>query len=154
MFANVGLFYARGFDLETAQIGVILAAAGLGTVAGGALGGRLADRWSKRTVTAGSGALCAASVLGFSLTAGTGSVAAAAAVQVAWAIAFGCGQAALTTLVSELAPASRGTVLSLNSSFMFAGSTAFTAASAALLGVGASSPLASSRRSPRYWSCP
>ncbi|MDP9479543.1 MAG: MFS transporter, partial [Actinomycetota bacterium] len=52
-FANVGLFYARGFGLGTAQIGLILAAAGLGTVAGGALGGRLADRWGKRAVTAG-----------------------------------------------------------------------------------------------------
>ena len=104
MFANLGLFFARGFGLDTAQTGVMIAAAGLVVVLGSALGGGLSDRVGKRVRAAGAGVLVAASVLEFSLTPATGSVAVAAAPFILWGLGFGSGQAALITLVSELAP--------------------------------------------------
>jgi predicted MFS family arabinose efflux permease len=109
--------------------------AGLASVAGSVVGGRLSDAFGKRAVVGVSSVLAATCVLALTSIAAQ-SLLAAVAAHVLWAAAFASGQAALTALVSELNPKVRGTVLALNTSFMFAGSMAFTGASAVLLQAG------------------
>lgn len=134
-FANAGIYYSRFFGFNEAQNGLVLMAAGLGSVIGSIAGGRLADHFGKRVVVGISSVIVAASV--FALTSVfTGTLPAAVIVHVLWATAYASGFAALTALVSELNPEARGTVLALNTSFMFAGSLVFTAASAVLLRAG------------------
>jgi len=134
-FANAGIYYSRYFGFTEAQNGLILMVAGLGSVIGSMAGGRLADRFGKRVVVGISSVIAAAGV--FALTnVFTGALPAAVVVHVVWATAFASGFSALTALVSELNPEARGTVLALNTSFMFAGSLVFTAASAVLLRAG------------------
>ena len=137
-FANAGLFYARQFGLDAAGVGVVLMVVGLGSVGGNLLGGVLSDRINKRTVAAVAGPLAALGV--FSLTylvplAG-GGLALAVGAHLLWAVAFSMGFSSLAALVSELNPKARGAVLALNTSSIYAGSLAFTATSAALLGAG------------------
>jgi len=134
-FANAGIYYSRYFGFTEAQNGLVLMVAGLASVIGSIVGGRLADRFGKRTVVGISSVIAATSV--FVLTSiVTGTLPAAIIVHVVWATAFASGFSALTALVSELNPEARGTVLALNTSFMFAGSLVFTAASAVLLRAG------------------
>jgi len=134
-FANAGIYYSRYFDFTEAQNGLILMVAGLGSVIGSMAGGRLADRFGKRVVVGTSSVIAAASV--FALTSlFTGILPAAIVTHILWATAFASGFSALTALISELNPETRGTVLSLNTSFMFAGSLVFTVTSAVLLRAG------------------
>lgn len=134
-FANAGIYYSRFFGFTEAQNGLVLMVAGLGSVIGSIVGGRLADRFGKRAVIATSSVIAAASV--FALTSlFTGTLPAAVVVHILWATAFASGFSALTALVSELNPEARGMVLALSTSFMFAGSLVFTAASAVLLRAG------------------
>ncbi len=131
MFANIGVYYYRLYDLTVAGNGLVIMIAGLGSVLGSLFGGRLADRLSKGTVLGGAALVTASAV--FALSREPGTLWSAIAVHVVWATAFGAGQAALTALVSQLNPDARGSVLALNSSAMFAGMAVATAASTALL---------------------
>ena len=70
-------------------------------------------------------------VVTFSLV--THHLVAAIVAQAIWNIALGSGTATLTAIVSELSPAIRGAILSLNSSAMYLGAALATATSAALL---------------------
>lgn len=49
MFAYVGVYYKQNFNLNEAQIGLVIFVAGLGSVIGNVLGGRISDRqsWEK-----------------------------------------------------------------------------------------------------------
>jgi multidrug resistance protein len=134
-FANIGFYYTPNFGFGVAQNGLMLMVAGLASVAGSVVGGRLSDAWGKRTVVGASSVLAATGVLVLTAIASHTLVVAVAS-HLLWAAAFASGQAALTALISELNPKARGTVLALNTSSMFAGSMVFTGASAALLRVG------------------
>lgn len=134
MFANSGSFYHGRFALETGQIGLVIMLAGLGSVAGSVFGGRLADRFGKQASFSWAGLATAASVLALSRV--EASLALAVTLHLLWATAFGVGQAALGTLLSELQPNSRGVTLSLNSAAMFGGMMAATALSSRLLEAG------------------
>ncbi|UFJ40822.1 MFS transporter [Brevibacillus humidisoli] len=131
MFSNIGTYYHLTFQLDVRQIGLILMLAGFGSVLGNVIGGRMADKLGKKVVIGLASIACAFGVLGISLI--EASIATAIMVHVAWATAFGFGQAALTALASELHPEVRGTVMSLNSSAMYAGMVVASAASAPLL---------------------
>lgn len=139
MFTNIGMFYSQNFGLTASQTGIVLMLAGSGNMLGSIMGGKLADRIGKQAVIGTASILCAIAVMCFSLA--DSNVFVAAAVQVIWSAVFGLGHAALTAFVSELNPAIRGTVLSLNSSAMYAGMTVATAASAALLQTGSFWPV-------------
>jgi predicted MFS family arabinose efflux permease len=134
-FANIGLYYTLNFGFGVAQNGLMLMVAGLASVAGSVVGGRLSDAFGKRAVVSASSVLAATCVLVLTSIAAQNLLAAITA-HVLWAAAFASGQAALTALISELNPKARGTVLALNTSSMFAGSMVFTGASAALLRAG------------------
>lgn len=131
-FANIGLFYTRYFGFGEAQNGLVLTAAGLGSMVGSVIGGNLADRFGKRVVIGASSVIAAIGVALLTSTF-TDTIQAAIVAHIVWSTTFASGQAALTALISELKPQVRGTVLALNTSFMFAGSLVFTAASAVLL---------------------
>lgn len=139
MFANIGMYYNRNFGLDVSTIGLILMAAGLGSVAGTVLGGKLSDLWSKKTVIGIASVATAAGVLGVSLAGG--NVGLAVSVHVLWSAFYGFGQSALNALVSELDAANRGTVMALNSTAMYGGMMAATAASALLLQGGSFLPV-------------
>lgn len=134
LFAYVGVYYKQNFNLNEAQIGLVILAAGLGSVIGNVLGGRISDRVGKRTVVTFASVVAAAGVVCFSLL--THDLAAAIVAQVIWSTSIGFGQSPLTALVSELSPSVRGTVLSLNSSAMYLGMTTATAAATAILARG------------------
>lgn len=131
MFAYVGVYYTENFNFDIAQIGFVIFAAGLGSVIGNVIGGRLADKVGKKTVVAFASVVAAAGVLAFALL--TNAVVAAIVAHVIWSTAIGFGQASLTALVSELSPKVRGTVMSLNSSAMYTGMMSATAISALLM---------------------
>ena len=137
-YANAGLFYARQFGLDAAGVGVVLMLASLGSVAGNLLGGVLADRVGKRAVAAASAPLAALGVftLTYFVPLVSGGLALAVGANLLWALAFSSGFSALAALVSELNEKARGAVLALNTSSVYAGSLAFTAASTALLVMG------------------
>ncbi|MGY4691706.1 MFS transporter [Salibacterium sp. K-3] len=131
MFVNVGVFYNVNYDLTSGQIGLVLMTAGLGSVVGSIAGGKLADRFGKKGIILPASIMVAVSV--FALSIMTGSFVTAVIMNVIWASVYGIGQSALTALISELSPTVRGTVMSLNSSAMYAGSGLFTAIAASLL---------------------
>ncbi len=132
--ANLGLFYSTYYGLTVHQIGLTLLVAGLGSVVGSVIGGRLADSVGKQAVVMISSVGTAIGVL--SITWLTGSLFLTMSIHVFWATSFGLGHAALAAFVSELQPAGRGTVLSLNSSAMYGGMMSSTALAAVLLQVG------------------
>ncbi|MBA4496545.1 MFS transporter [Paenactinomyces guangxiensis] len=132
MFANTGVFYHTRFQLSVSEVGVILSLAGLGSVVGSFVGGKWSDRYGKKKMIGFSSVCAAASLFSLSVIP-TKEVVVAVIIHICWATAFGFGHAALTALISELNPAARGMVLSLNSSAMYAGMTVATALSSALL---------------------
>jgi predicted MFS family arabinose efflux permease len=131
MFAYVGVYYDRHFHAEVDTIGLIAMIAAVCSASGSMFGGRLSDRIGKQKVIRLCACFSAAGVLSFSIF--TGNLLAAVLIQSCWAFFVGAGQSVLTALISELSPAARGTVLSLNSSFMYLGMMAATAVSALLL---------------------
>lgn len=130
LFVNIGVFYNIHFGLSPGQIGLVLMVAGIGSVIGSILGGKLADQFGKKRMIYISTVLVAMFVIILSMTE---SFIMAFLLNIAWATVYGVGQAALTTLISELSPSARGTVMSLNSSAMYSGSALFTTIAAILL---------------------
>lgn len=133
MWANVGVYYSANFGLPTAWIGLVLFIISAVGVSGTYLGGRLADRYSQqqRAIVAITGLIIAITVLGFAAL--TRALVPSIAAAAAWVLAFNIGVSTITTLAGGLNPAARGTVLAMNSSALYAGATAGTSASAAIL---------------------
>ncbi|OEH93007.1 MFS transporter [Bacillus solimangrovi] len=134
MFVNVGVFYSSYYDLTAGQIGLVLMIAGLGSVVGSVFGGRIVDRFGKRTIILFSSVFVA--ILVITLTCITKNLVVAILINVLWATIYGLGQTALNSLISELNPTVRGALMSLNSSAMYIGSALFTAIAATLLYTG------------------
>jgi predicted MFS family arabinose efflux permease len=134
LFANIGLFYDQSYSLSTAEIGQVIMLAGLGSFIGSIWGGRLADRFGKKVTITAAGIVTVIAVV--SLPFFTQQVELTIGVHLLWATAFSVGQTALTALISELRPAQRGTVMSLNSAAMFAGMMVLTGLSSPLLQAG------------------
>ena len=131
MFAYIGVYYQENFGLNVGQIGLVILVAGLGSVAGLVFGGRLADRIGKKVIVVCSAVVAAVGVLSVSLL--THVLIAAMIMHVIWSTSIGFGQSSLTALMSELSPKARGTVLSLNSSAQYFGTTAASLLAALLL---------------------
>ncbi|WP_185956102.1 MFS transporter [Melghirimyces algeriensis] len=131
MFVLIGVYYYTFFDLTAGQTGMILMIAGIGSVVGSILGGEASDRWSKKTVFVLASLLVSVSVLSLSLF--TQILWLAITIHILWATFFGVGQSAFTALISELNPDARGTVVSLNSSAMYIGSSLLSTIAAILL---------------------
>lgn len=134
LFAYVGVYYTENFGLEVNQIGIVAMFAAAVSVVGSVIGGRLSDKVGRKTMIAIASFMSAIGVLVFSMM--THSFWGAFFTQLFWATFVGIGQATLTALISELNPSVRGTVLSLNSSALYLGMMAATAAAAAMLQAG------------------
>lgn len=131
MFAYVGVYYTQNFDLNVASIGLIIMLGGFANMMGNIVGGRLSDAIGGRRVMVWASLVATLCVVTFSIV--THHLVAAIVAQAIWNIALGSGTATLTAIVSELSPAIRGAILSLNSSAMYFGAALATATSAALL---------------------
>lgn len=121
MFSYIGVYYENNFGISVGQIGIVIFWAGVGSVAGNILGGKLADKIGKKSVIVIASIVSSISVMLFSLS--TGNLVIAIIVYIIWSLFIGFGQASLTALISELKPAVRGTVMALNSSAMYIGMT-------------------------------
>ncbi|AAU18073.1 multidrug resistance protein [Bacillus cereus E33L] len=121
MFSYIGVYYENNFGISVGKIGIVIFLAGVGSVAGNILGGKLADKIGKKNVIVIASIVSSISVMLFSLS--TGNLVIAIIVHIIWSLFIGFGQASLTALISELKPAVRGTVMALNSSAMYIGMT-------------------------------
>lgn len=74
--------------------------AGVGSVAGNILGGKLADKIGKKSVIVIASIVSSISVMSFSLS--TENLVIAIIVHIIWSLFIGFGQASLTALISEL----------------------------------------------------
>ncbi|MGH1053777.1 MFS transporter [Bacillus paranthracis] len=121
MFSYIGVYYENNFGISVGKIGIVIFLAGVGSVAGNILGGKLADKIGKKSVIVIASIVSSISVMLFSLS--TENLVIAIIVHIIWSLFIGFGQASLTVLISELKPAVRGTVMALNSSAMYIGMT-------------------------------
>ncbi len=121
MFSYIGVYYENNFGISVGKIGIVIFLAGVGSVAGNILGGKLADKIGKKSVIVIASIVSSISVMLFSLS--TENLVIAIIVHIIWSLFIGFGQASLTALISELKPAMRGTVMALNSSAMYIGMT-------------------------------
>lgn len=120
-FADVGVFYARRFDVSLDALGSVILLAGAASVAGNVIGGRLADARGSRGVL--RAAAWAAALALAVLAGGVRQLPYALLSHVAWAFLVGLGSAPLMSLVTGLRPSRRAGVLAWNSSAMYAGMT-------------------------------
>ncbi|ENB9401519.1 MFS transporter [Bacillus cereus] len=121
MFSYIGVYYGNNFGLSVGEIGVVIFLAGVGSVAGNILGGKLADKIGKKNVISIASIVTSISVILFSLS--IENLVIAITLHIIWSLFIGFGQASLTALISELKPVVRGTVMALNSSAMYIGMT-------------------------------
>ncbi|WP_270608051.1 MFS transporter [Bacillus mobilis] len=121
MFSYIGVYYGNNFGLSVGEIGIVIFLAGVGSVAGNILGGKLADKIGKKNVISIASIVTSISVILFSLS--IENLVIAITLHIIWSLFIGFGQASLTALISELKPDVRGTVMALNSSAMYIGMT-------------------------------
>ncbi|HHK5613108.1 TPA: MFS transporter [Bacillus paranthracis] len=121
MFSYIGVYYGDNFGLSVGEIGIVIFLAGVGSVAGNILGGKLADKIGKKNVISIASIVTSISVILFSLS--IENLVIAITLHIIWSLFIGFGQASLTALISELKPVVRGTVMALNSSAMYIGMT-------------------------------
>ncbi|WP_442598334.1 MFS transporter [Neobacillus sp. D3-1R] len=121
MFSYIGVFYQQNFHLELDQLGIVIFLAGFASVVGNIMGGRWSDKVGLKKVIYIASFSAALFVFLFSWM--TQYFLLAVVVHILWSAAIGFGQASLTSLIADLNPKTRGTVMSLNSSAMYLGMT-------------------------------
>lgn len=134
MFVLAGVYYFTFYGLGTGETGLVLMAAGLSSVVGSLVGGKLADQWNKKLVVSAASLMSAIFVFALSLT--TSHLWTSIILHMVWAALYAVGQSAFNALISELNPQSRGTVMSLNSSAMYIGAGVLSTFAAGMLNFG------------------
>jgi len=112
-------FFVERYGLPTATASLVVLVTGVGIVGGSQVGGRLGDRFGHRVVVGWT--IVFAGVALLAQTAVVRELWLAAVLALAIALLSGARFAGSMTLVSELAPAARGTVLSVNSAIVSIG---------------------------------
>jgi predicted MFS family arabinose efflux permease len=130
LYTYVGAFLQERFGLNSAETGFVTLTVGIGYVLGGQAGGRLSDRVGRRAVVL-SGLAWLGIVLAVvpnirSLPLATGAI-------LAMGFGFFFTYAAQVTLMTELLPQARSTMMSVNYFFTYIGLTAGSAVGAVLL---------------------
>jgi DHA1 family inner membrane transport protein len=115
----LGAFFITRYGIGTGDLAPILAAAGVGLLAGSLVGGRLGDHIGHKSITVWS--VAAGGGLIFLELATTTTVELAALINVALSFPMGMRVTSANTLLSEAAPSARGTINALNGSFFSAG---------------------------------
>lgn len=118
-------FFVERYELPTATASLIVLVTGLGIVGGSQVGGRLGDRFGHKIVV--GWAIAVGSSLMLVETVVVHDLALAVVISFCIALFAGARFATNTTLLSELAPAARGTLLAVNSATVSVGIVTGTA---------------------------
>ena len=112
-------FFVERFRLPTATASLIVLVTGIGIVAGSQIGGRVGDRFGHRSVVGWT--VVGAGIAMLAVTVFVHDLWLAVALAFVIAAFSGARFAGNMTLISELAPSARGTVLSVNSAIVSIG---------------------------------
>ncbi|WP_164491792.1 MFS transporter [Staphylospora marina] len=127
MYSQSGAVYRLYFDLDVGAISLVLMVAGIGSVLGSLVGGRLADTRGKSRLLVLASLTVSVMILLFALVVDLAvSIWLVLVIQFVWALMYGVGHASLNARIAELRPEARGTVLSLNASAMYVGSASLS----------------------------
>jgi predicted MFS family arabinose efflux permease len=118
-------FFVERYRLPTATASLIVLVTGLGIVGGSQVGGRIGDRAGHKLVVGWT--IAVGGLLMFVETVLVHDLALAVAVGLGIALVSGARFATNTTLLSELAPTARGTLLAMNSAIVSVGIVTGTA---------------------------
>ncbi len=118
-------FFVERYGLPTATASLVVLVTGLGIVGGSQVGGRLGDRVGHKIVVGWT--IAAGGVLMLIETVLVHDLGLAVILGLAIALVSGARFATNTTLLSELAPSARGTLLAMNSAIVSVGIVAGTA---------------------------
>lgn len=119
LFTFLGAWLSSAFALNVGEIGTVMMAIGIGNMIGQLSGGILADKFGKRRVAIFSMPVMAVMFLLLPIT--SFSMTVAIAVIMLWFFSAGISLSSFNAHVTELMPTQRGTIMSLNSSFMYMG---------------------------------
>jgi len=112
-------FFVERYALPTATASLIVLVTGVGIVAGSQLGGRIGDRMGHKVVVGWT--ILAGGVLILLETVVARDLVSAVLIALVLAVFAGARFATNTTLLSELAPTARGTLLAINSAIVSIG---------------------------------
>ncbi|MEW9701690.1 MFS transporter [Paenibacillus sp. SI8] len=121
MYTYIGVYLSDYFNMTLSDIGVSIVVVGLGNLTGNLAGGFTSDQWGKRKTALIFLLLMAASL--FALPYASASLGLALMFIFVWQLSGGASLVAFNAVLSELDPSVRGTVMSLNNSAMYLGTT-------------------------------
>ncbi|RUT29631.1 MFS transporter [Paenibacillus zeisoli] len=121
MYTFIGVFLWKYMNMSLVGMGWAIAAIGGGNLAGNLAGGYASDRWGERSVALFFMLLMAGSLLSLPYLSAHSLLVMLAIVV--WQFSGGASLVAFNSLLSELEPQVRGTVMSLNNAAMYAGTT-------------------------------
>jgi multidrug resistance protein len=121
MYSFLGAWLSDSFNMNVSTIGTIIVIVGFGNLIGNLSGGFLGDSFGKELVVITGLTILAISLVVLPYT--SSNLILAIACIFVWLISAGASLASLNSIISELVPSLRGTVMSLNSSFMYIGTT-------------------------------
>lgn len=121
MYSFLGAWLSNSFNMSVSAIGTIIVVVGFGNLIGNLSGGFLGDYFGKGPVVITGLRILAIAL--FVLPYTSSNITFAIPCILVWLMSAGASLASLNSIISELVPSLRGTVMSLNSSFMYIGTT-------------------------------
>lgn len=120
-YTFLGAWLVQTFGLKVNQVGYVIIIVGIGNFFGNLIAGYLADKIDKKPILIGSLIVLAITLLLVPFT--SFSLYAAIVCIFVWLVSGGASLTTVNAILSEMIPTLRGTVMSLNSSFMYLGTT-------------------------------
>lgn len=121
MYSFLGAWLSNSFNMSVSAIGTIIVVVGVGNLIGNLSGGFLGDYFGKGRV--GVTGLTILAIDLFVLPHTSSNITFAIPCILIWLMSAGASLSSINSIISELVPSLRGTVMSLNSSFMYIGTT-------------------------------
>ncbi|WP_051624298.1 MFS transporter [Clostridium akagii] len=121
MYSFLGAWLSNSFNMSVSTIGTVIVVVGFGNLVGNLSGGFLGDAFGKGRVVIIGLTILAVSLILLPYT--SSNLIFAMVCIFLWLLSGGASLSSLNSIVSELVPSLRGTVMSLNSSFMYMGTT-------------------------------
>lgn len=134
LFTFVGAWLAQAFSLNVGQIGTVMMVIGIGNMTGQLSGGFLADRFGKKKTAVIFMPIMATMLLLLPNTSFSLSI--SIITLLFWFLSAGISLSSFNAYVTELMPEHRGTIMSLNSSFMYMGTSTGVAINSLILKIG------------------
>jgi MFS transporter, DHA1 family, inner membrane transport protein len=120
-YTFLGAWLVHEFSLSVIQVGYIIILVGIGNFVGNLTGGFFIDRVGKKSMLITS--LITLAIMLFVIPLTTFNMQLSLVCIFIWLVSGGISLTAINSTVSEMIPSLRGTVMSLNSSFMYLGTT-------------------------------